>query len=704
MENFIGKKLDGRYLIQSKLGFGGMSEVYKGVDTQEKRAVAVKVLREECMSNEDLVRRFKNESKAISVLNHPNIVKVYDVNVTDKLQYIVMELIEGITLKDYMEYRKQPLSPKETVHFIAQILMALQHAHDKGIVHRDVKPHNIMLLPNGTIKVMDFGIARFSRSENQTMTDKAIGSVHYISPEQAKGETTDSKSDLYSVGVMMYEMLSGRLPFESDSPVGVALKQISDTPVPLAQLCPTVPEGLVQIVEHAMAKEPRERYQSAGSMLADLAAFKRNPQTTFNYQHVGDTAPTRYMDKVVNKTAAGRTPTPSRRPAQGRSTRPAASRSRTGSTKRGGIRLNTKYALPILAGVSVAVGIISLISCLLIFNNSGMFKVAEDVELRNFTGMNLSQVDGNPEYRDFTFNVEYETSKDYEVGYIISQTPKTPKTVKVGAQVTLRVSSGIIKVPMPDISGMDRDTAVAAIKEAGLYPQIRPEESKEIPAGTVIRARLMGSDVDLSPGDVLDSGTTVQVYISTEWRDNEVLLPNLVGLASIEEVQTLLDSRQLVIGTVTSEDSQLPAGSVIRQSPEYVEGQETKIVIGTTIDLVLSAGHTHTYAEVERKDASYTEAGFVRFTCSVCGDSYTEEIPIQGHTHAPGQVVERNIDAATGAGTITYRCSICAQNYSVTIAAHTHDFTTGTCPTCGLTGTPPPPDPPDSSSTPDTDP
>ncbi|MFQ9679824.1 MAG: protein kinase domain-containing protein [Ruthenibacterium lactatiformans] len=208
MDNLIGKKLDGRYQLEELIGSGGMANVYKATDLLENRLVAVKILREECRGNEDLVRRFKNESKAISVLDHPNIVKVYDVSVTDKLQFIVMEYIDGITLKEYMEYRAQPLTYKETLHFITQVLAALQHAHEKGIVHRDIKPQNIMLLADSTIKVMDFGIARFSRSENQTMTDKAIGSVHYISPEQAKGDTTDAKADIYSVGVMMYEMLS----------------------------------------------------------------------------------------------------------------------------------------------------------------------------------------------------------------------------------------------------------------------------------------------------------------------------------------------------------------------------------------------------------------------------------------------------------------------------------------------------------------
>ena len=228
MDNMIGKRLDGRYSIEGLVGVGGMANVYRGTDLKTGNAIAVKVLKEEFLDNEELVRRFKNESKAISILNHPNIVKVYDVSVTDKLQYIVMEYVDGITLKEYLRQRGGTLTWKETVYFATQVLSALQHAHAKGIIHRDVKPQNIMLLADGSIKMMDFGIARFSRAQSQTVSDKAIGSVHYISPEQAKGERTDARTDIYSVGVMLYEMLSGKLPFDGDGAVSIAIMQISD--------------------------------------------------------------------------------------------------------------------------------------------------------------------------------------------------------------------------------------------------------------------------------------------------------------------------------------------------------------------------------------------------------------------------------------------------------------------------------------------
>ena len=230
MDKYLGKRLDGRYIIKELIGVGGMAYVYKAYDSIDDKTVALKILKDEFLENEEFTRRFKNESKAIAILSHPNIVRVFDVSFGEQLQYIVMEYIDGITLKEYIE-QQGPLSWNEAVHFTLQILRGLQHAHDKGVVHRDIKPQNIMVLPDGIIKVADFGIARFARSEQETITDKAIGSVHYISPEQAKGEKTDEKADIYSVGVMLYEMLTGKLPFQAESAVSVAIMQLQKDPV-----------------------------------------------------------------------------------------------------------------------------------------------------------------------------------------------------------------------------------------------------------------------------------------------------------------------------------------------------------------------------------------------------------------------------------------------------------------------------------------
>lgn len=264
-DKYIGKRLDGRYEIHELLGVGGMAYVYKAYDRQEGIWVAIKILKEEFSENSDFLRRFRNESRAIAVLSHPNIVKVYDVSFGDRIQYIVMECLNGITLKDYIN-KKGILAWKEALYFTVQILRALQHAHEKGIIHRDVKPQNIILLPDGTIKVTDFGIARFSQSETQTMTDKALGSVHYIAPEQARGEFTSDKADIYSLGVMMYEMLTGQLPFEADNAVSVAIMQLQAEPQKPRTINPQIPVGLEEITMKAMEKKPAMRFQSAGEI------------------------------------------------------------------------------------------------------------------------------------------------------------------------------------------------------------------------------------------------------------------------------------------------------------------------------------------------------------------------------------------------------------------------------------------------------
>ena len=300
MDKYLGKRLDGRYEIHELIGVGGMANVYRCTDTVDDREVAVKILKDEYLNNEEFIRRFKNESKAIAMLSHPNIVKVYDVSFGDMIQYIVMEYIDGITLKEYID-QQGIIEWKDAIHLTAQILKALQHAHECGIVHRDIKPQNIMLLQDGTIKVTDFGIARFSDKSTRTMTEQAIGSVHYIAPEQARGDATDGKTDIYSVGVMLYEMLTGKLPFDGDSAVTIALMQLQSTPKHPREINPGIPIGLEQITMKAMEKLPSDRYTSAAEMLSDIERFRLNPSIVFDYGNKSfvDNQPTKFVHSLL---------------------------------------------------------------------------------------------------------------------------------------------------------------------------------------------------------------------------------------------------------------------------------------------------------------------------------------------------------------------------------------------------------------------
>ncbi len=562
MDKYIGKRLDGRYEIETLIGVGGMANVYKAKDLLEKRVVAVKILRDEFMTDSDLVQRFKNESKAISLLSHPNIVKVFDVSVSDKIQYIAMEYINGVTLKEYMEQRGV-LNWKETLLFITQTLEALQHAHKKGIVHRDIKPQNIMLLPDGSIRVMDFGIARFSRGETRTETNKAIGSVHYISPEQARGDNIDSRADIYSTGVMMYEMLTGKLPFESDSAVSVAIKQISDKAVPPRAINPDIPEALEEITQRAMAKEVQYRYQSAGEMLAAIEQFKKNPSVRFEYQYMKEDLPARYIGKVLNNIK-------SKQPAPGNKPQKPAGKKKS----------KLRFTVPIIAGLAVACAMGSFILCFMIFKTSGLFNSKPDVEVVKFTDMTLADVKANAEYNDnFKLVVEESYNPNVAEGIIYDQSPKPPKIVKQGTKIKVKVSLGKQEVKVPELTGMTRGEAEKELTKLGLSVSIVPEQSDTVTEGNVIH---------FSPekGTVLTSGDAVTLYVSRAARSDKVVVPDLTGLPSSSDATKALEPLRLRLGTVTTAESTLAAGTVLSQDP--VGG--TEVAVGTKVNIVLSTG------------------------------------------------------------------------------------------------------------------
>ena len=572
MDNLIGKRLDGLYEVKELIGSGGMANVYKAVmrgnngPVPPGTVVAVKVLRREFMHDPDLVRRFKNESKAISLLNHPNIVKVYDVSVSDDLQYIVMEYVDGMTLREYLNERGGRLTSRETVHFISQILKALEHAHANGVVHRDIKPQNIMLLDNGQLRMMDFGIARISRAENQLSGGKAMGSVHYISPEQAKGDETDCTSDIYSVGVMMYEMLSGHLPFDAEDVVEVAIKQISDQPKPLHEIAPEVPNALVEITEKAMAKLPQNRYASAREMLQALDSYVQNPSVLFEYKYITEDAPEKVVKRTMNQNRASRTPEqPSLRGKK------AASRKKKKRT----------IFLPALFGITVAFGVASMALCWLILNDSSnLMNNKADITLGDYLGLTKEQAMATEQISSGQITPEWEEeyNSNYAAGYIYKQSPVAGRTVREGQSVTLTVSLGTQYVTVPDLTNYVQSDAEQQLKNLGVSVLVTQAVEPTVASGAVIRT-------DPAAGSQVAAGSTVVVYISRPQVATTTKVPSLVGM-SADDARTLLVQNHLGLGSQTEEYSDQPEGSVIRQSPEA--GSTAKL--NSRVNIVVSAG------------------------------------------------------------------------------------------------------------------
>lgn len=561
MENYVGKRLDGRYEIQEIIGVGGMAVVYKAYDNIDDRIVAVKILKEEFLANEEFRRRFKNESKAIAVLSHPNIVKVYDVSYGDRIQYIVMECVDGITLKEYIQ-QQGVINYKEAVFFVTQILRALQHAHDKGIVHRDIKPQNIMLLENGAIKVTDFGIARFSRSETRTMTDSTIGSVHYISPEQARGDITDDKADIYSVGVMLYEMLTGKLPFESDNTVSVAIMQLQQDPVKPRDINPSIPVGLEQIVLKAMQKNVNDRYQSAAEMLLDLEEFRRNPSIQFDYDYK-NTEPTKYIPNI------------------------------TGSIKHiDPVEVEDdeeeepvvkNRTIPILVGVITALVVVLAVAFGVLFK-MGYLTGNSKVKVPNFVGIIYDEEEFKNKYPNYVFDVTEKVDADVSPNEIISQTPEKgtkidPKKTKI--ELVIATNAELVEVP-DDLIGTDYVTAVTRLNGLGFKIKEKEVEQKDypgIPAGTVVSINPKG-------GNKVSVGTSVTLeYVSyDETKEKLVIVPDVSNLDE-ENAKKVLTSSGFTVSTKSEYSDTVTKGYVISNT-----FKGSKIPSGSNVVITVSKG------------------------------------------------------------------------------------------------------------------
>lgn len=566
MDNFIGRTLDGLYQIIELIGTGGMAHVYKAVVIGENgpvskgTTVAVKMLRPEFAHDSDLVRRFKNESKAISLLNHPNIVKVYDISVSSDLQYIVMEYVAGMTLREYLNERGGHLTSRETVHFISQILKALDHAHRNGVVHRDIKPQNIMLLDNGQLRMMDFGIARISRADNQLSGGKAMGSVHYISPEQARGEETDCKSDLYSVGVMMYEMLSGHLPFDAKDVVEVARKQITDQPRSLQELAPSVPHGLVEITEKAMAKMPENRYASATEMLEALNAFVQDPAISFQYHYLPEQVSEKVVERPMN---------------QKRITRQETAAPQKKTKKRRSI------FLPLLFGITIAFAVACAALCWVILNDSSnLMNDKADILLNDFVGMTQDEVNASEQVVNGQIIVDWEQeyNNDYAAGYIYKQSPVAGRTVREGQSVTLSVSLGIKYVTVPDLTNYLQADGEQQLKDLGVSVLVTQAVDSSVASGSIIRT-------DPEAGTQVAAGTTVVLYVARPQVATTARTPSLIGMTT-SDARTLLVQNKLGLGSETEVYSDQPVGTIIGQSPEA----GTTVKLNSRVNVTVSAG------------------------------------------------------------------------------------------------------------------
>lgn len=571
MDKYIGKRLDGRYEIHELIGVGGMANVYRCTDTIDDREVAIKILKDEYLNNEEFIRRFKNESKAIAMLSHPNIVKVYDVSFGDRIQYIVMEYIDGITLKEYID-RQGIIEWKDALHLITQVLKALQHAHECGIVHRDIKPQNIMLLQDGTIKVTDFGIARFSDKNTRTMTEQAIGSVHYIAPEQARGDVTDGKTDIYSVGVMLYEMTTGKLPFDGDSAVTVALKQLQSTPKRPREINPGIPIGLEQITMKAMEKMPADRYTSAAEMLSDIERLRLNPSIVFDYgKSFVDDQPTKFVHslkdakhentKIVKKVTDNND-----------------ADDEIDELEEDEPIKQHKPSFYAVKGILIATVAVCLIFFVIALFQSCNSTKAKDVDVPDYIGKTLVEVnENNPNNFKFEIKSKYDESK--EIGTILDQEPAGGSMkVKTGSTITLTVNGTDTEVSVPFVTNYSENEAKQTLQDKNLIPEIVYVENTKTPKGYII-------DTFPKAGVKTTIGSTVYVYVANGERTDRVTLPSVEGL-TLSEAKSQIEDLGLTVEVKYDDDSKEAKDTVLGMSPL----QYGKVDMGTVVTLTVSSG------------------------------------------------------------------------------------------------------------------
>lgn len=611
MDQYIGKFLDDRYEILDVLGTGGMAVVYKAKCHRLNRMVAIKILKSDLAQDEDIRGRFHDESQAVAKLNHPNIVNVFDVNQSDGVEYIVMELIEGITLKQYMRKRGSSLNWREALHFMAQILQALRHAHSRGIIHRDIKPQNIMVLRDGSVKVADFGIARITGSQ-RTMTQEALGSVHYIAPEQARGSTVDARSDLYSAGVVLYEMLTGTLPYDGDSPVAVALQHVHSIPKQPRAINPDIPLGMEQITKRAMAPKADLRYPDAAAMLADLDAFRKNPDINFGYsdpwvleKQIDEEDPTQVhpavqlggeaLQRKREEQAAQKQPTeePSGAVSPVKQAATPIPDAAEYDGKDDGEEPEGKKHVAVMIGAVVAIIILVCLIFVLLWNMifSGIFNDGNTYEVPNLLGQTVQEakatIAGDQDLNEhFTIVVSEETaySADYEPGEIIKQDPEggtstKSETTEITVTLCAEEDEPVEVKYMPDIVGKNyRDWFQTLYNDYDVVVSYKFEYSDEYESNLIIRT-------DPKSGEELTEGQKITLYISKGQEEKLVTMVSVTGISQTEAEKTIT-GLGLTVGDVVEVDSDTEKGIVIFQSVK--NGAE--VTPGTKVNLQVSKG------------------------------------------------------------------------------------------------------------------
>ena len=586
-DRYIGRLLDNRYEILEVIGTGGMAVVYKARCHRLNRLVAIKILKDEYSQDEEFRRRFHAEGQAVAMLSHPNIVQVYDVSSSDNADFIVMELIDGITLKQYME-KRGVLNWKETLHFAMQIAKALEHAHSRGIIHRDIKPHNVMVLKNGSVKVTDFGIARVM-SKSNTLTKEALGSVHYISPEQAKGGRVDNRSDLYSLAVVMYEMMTGRPPYDGESPVAIAIQHINGgAPMP-STLNPNIPGGLEQIIMKSMALEPGARYPSATAMLYDMDEFRKNPAMLFDFGGGSIDDATRILSangaaragEQPRRTAADRAAgeQPRRRPPAQQPGGHREAQPRRQEPKREE-RDNRAAVIAVVACSAVAVVAI-IIFLVLVLNGGLMNRDKNMLEVPNLVGQYYEQVKDNED-----FEIVLQSSRNDETveeGIILEQTPDADDGKKErGIKIYVIVSMG----PAPEIpvmedwadQGLDAAQVMAYLSDQGYYVLLRQEPSADVEEGYIVRT-------EPAAGTELSDGQKIVLVVSSGPEVVTGRMPNVVGM-DVENALKILNSNGFHNVETEEVESNETKGEVVEQSEE----KNTELDVTTLIILKISEG------------------------------------------------------------------------------------------------------------------